>query len=138
MEEFKFFEHTADLKFQAYGKSLKEVFENSARALIHAIYSKAKKPKKKIILAHGKDLENLMYNFLEEFLFLLDAKEFVCADLKILKFDENKKTIKAEVYGDSVGNYQNKGVDHIKAITYNSMFIKKQKTKWTAQVVLDV
>ncbi len=33
MEKFKFLEHTADIKFQVFGKTLEEVFENTALAI---------------------------------------------------------------------------------------------------------
>ena len=36
--KFKFLAHTADRKFQAFGKTLEEVFENSALALFNIVY----------------------------------------------------------------------------------------------------
>ena len=41
-KKFEFLEHTADIKFRAFGKTLEEVFENSALA-VSSIYSKEKK-----------------------------------------------------------------------------------------------
>ena len=37
MKKFKFLEHTADMKFQSFGKTLEEAFENSAYALAETI-----------------------------------------------------------------------------------------------------
>ena len=31
--KYKFIEHTADIKFQAYGKTINEIFENSILAI---------------------------------------------------------------------------------------------------------
>jgi SHS2 domain-containing protein len=134
--EFKFLDHTADIKFQAFGNSLNEVFENSALALINSIFSGDVKPvKKKKIKVKGKDLESLMYNFLEEFLFLIDAKKFIPSKVKVI-IDEEGKKLEAELSGDSVGNYQ---IDTgVKAITYHDMFIQRIGKRWIAQVVLDV
>ena len=62
--KFKFLSHTADIKFRAFGNSLKEVFENSALALFNAIYSgKIKEEQKFKIKVQGHDLESLLYNF---------------------------------------------------------------------------
>jgi SHS2 domain-containing protein len=137
MKTFKFLPHTADIKFQAYGKSLKEVFKNSAEAVFNSMYSGKVKSKDKIIIKiKGNDLESLMYNFLEEFLFLIDSKNFFLSKIKIISLDEKKFELKAEIYGDNVKNYK---LNHdFKAVTYNEMFVKKIKGIWTAQVVMDI
>ena len=135
--KFKFLPHTADRKFQAFGKTLEKVFENSALALFNIIYDeKISENKKFKISVKGKDLENLMYNFLEEFLVLIDSKNFLPSKITNLKFDQKNLKIKAEVIGDDAENYNIS--EHVKAVTYNKMFIKKIKNNWTSQVVLDV
>lgn len=159
MQKFKFIPHTADIKFQAFGKTLKEVFENSALALFKIMNNnKIKETKKFKIQAKGDDFESLMYNFLEQFLILFDTKNFIPSKIKNLKLDgskgvshqpptrgakqerqdsgEKKLKINAEVFGDSAKNYEISM--SVKAITYNEMFIKKNKSNWISQVVLDV
>ena len=137
MEKFKFLEHTADVKFQAFGKNLEEVFENSALAMFKVMSDKKIKPLvKKKIKVNGKDLENLLYNFLEELIFLLDSKNFFLAKINKIKINEKKLTAEAEISGDNVEEYETK-LD-VKAITYNEMFVKKIGKDWVAQVVLDV
>ncbi len=137
--KFKFLEHTADIKFQAFGSNKEEVFENSALAMFNAMSHDIIKSRiKKKISVKGKDNESLLYNFLEELLILFDSEGFFLSKLKV-KIKENKeKKLEAEVYGDSAENY-NLRID-IKAVTYNEMFIKKDNktNKWVAQVVLDV
>ena len=135
--KFRFISHTADIKFQAFGNSLKEVFENSALALFNTIYSEKIREKKKIkINVQGHDLESLLYNFLEEMLVLIDSENFLPAKIKILNFNKKTFKIEAEILGDDAENYQISM--HVKAITYNEMFIKKIKNKFVAQVVLDI
>lgn len=136
-KRFEFLEHTADIKFRAFGKTIEEVFENSVLAIANIMYKGKVKEKKKLkIKIKGKDPENLLYNFLEEFLFLFDSKNFLLSDVKSIKINEKNLTAEAEVSGDDAKNYKiNIG---IKAITYNEMFVKKDKNKYTAQVVVDV
>ncbi len=133
---FKFLEHTADVKFRAFGKNTEEVFENSALALKEAICGKIKikEKKEKIINVEGKDPESLLYNFLEEILYFLDAEDFLIG--KVKKININKLKLKAVISGDKSSDY--KFTNSVKAVTYNEMFVKEQKGKWTAQVVLDV
>jgi len=170
MKKFKFLEHTADVKFQSYGKTLEEAFENSALALQEVMTKKIKiKPIiKKKIEVWGRDKEALLYNFLEEFLFLLDSENFVLSKINKISIITNNKTNKAskhkldlkvnkdndresskeqhnhnkeyklnvEVMGDKAGNY--KFTNDVKAVTYNSMFVKKEGKVYICQVVVDV
>ena len=137
MEKFKFLEHTADIKFQAFGKNIEEAFENSALAMFNSMFEgKVNKKKNFKINVKGKDFENLLYNFLEELLFLFDSERFFLASIENIKIDKENFKLNAEVFGDSAENYEIH-LD-IKAVTYNEMFVKKDKGGWTAQVVVDV
>lgn len=186
MKKFKFLPHTADIKFQAFGNSLEEVFENSALALANIISKNKIKPsQKKTIKANGNDIESLLVNFLEEFLFLFETKGFLLS--KINKLIITKKTVKSiinktndnsinkkttktndnlifsnntnnnnirgkvgsvqyyELICEAVGDVNKEKYEisnHVKAITYNEMFVKKisenGKNKWVCQVVVDV
>ena len=173
--KFRFLEHTADIKFQSFGKTLEEAFENAALALQEVITKgiKIKSIIKKKIEVEGKDKEALLYNFLEEFLFLLDAEDFLLSEIKSIKIigisinnkskkinnntnkliknkaeadEENNRSLynyklTAEITGDKASNY--KFTNNAKAITYNEMFVKKEKIgkgkfKYICQVVVDV
>lgn len=137
MKKFKFLEHTADVKFRAFGKTAEKVFENSALALKETIYDKkvAGKIIKKIKIK-GKDFESLLYNFLEEILYLLDAENFLISKINKIKIDKEKFKIEATISGDNSSDY--KFTNSVKAATYNEMFVKKDRGKWVSQVVLDV
>jgi len=137
MEKFKFLEHTADIKFQAFGKSIEEVFENSALAMFNAMYDGKVKEKKSFkINVKGKDFESLLYNFLEEVLYLLEAENFLSSKIENISIDKKKLTLKAIVKGDNASSYS--FTNPVTAITYNEMFVKQEKNKWIVQVVLDV
>ncbi len=134
--KFKFLPHTGDIKFIANGNSIKEIFENSALALFKALSEKKPKENKIVkVNVNGKDLENLMYNFLEEFLFLLDSENFIGSKIKKLKIDIKKLKIECEVSGDDAKSYK---ISHIKAVTYSEMVLEKKGKGWIAQIVLDV
>jgi SHS2 domain-containing protein len=135
MKKFEFLEHTADIKFQAFGESAEEVFSNSAGAMTTAMSDD--KIEEKIfhkIKVKAEDYEGLLYRFLEELLVLFDGENFIMAKVKKIKIEGME--LEAEVVGDDAKGYEIH--EHIKAITYSEMFVKKQKNKWTAQVVLDV
>ncbi len=136
MKNYEFLEHTADIKFRSFGKTLPEAFSNAALALGSIMSQQTNiTPKiKEIVEVTGEDYESLLYNFLEEFLFLFDSKGFILS--KINKINLSEKTLKAEVLGDKAENYNFS--NPVKAITYNEMFVKKINNSWVCQVVLDV
>ena len=135
--KYKFLEHTADMKFQAFGKNVEEVFENSALAMFNSMFEgKVKEKRTSKIKAKGKDFESLLYNFLEELLVLFDGEQFFLSKIQSLKIDKKTFKLEAEVIGDDASNYE-MNID-VKAITYHDMFVKKEKNGWIGQVVLDV
>jgi len=135
MKKFEFLKHTGDLKFQAHGKNLNEMFENCVLA-VSSVFSRGKKIKDlrmKKISVSGKDYESLLYEFIDEIIYLFDASGFVASRAEV-KIED--KTIHAEIYGDDTSNYDN--LDAIKAPTYSEMYVKKKNDTWECQVVLDV
>ncbi len=142
MGKYKFLEHTADVKFQAFGKTLDETFISAGNALNETIKDNigVLKKEKKSINVENKDLEGLLYDFLEEFLFLLDAEGFLTSEIQEVKInnDNNGESykLKAIILGDKAKNY--KFSNDVKAITYSEMEVKKGKEGWICQVVLDV
>jgi len=140
MAKFKFLEHTADAKFQAFGKTMEEAFSNAALAMFSIItdIKKIKKALKNEIKAEGSDLKSLLYNFLEELLFLIDTENFLLSSIKEISIKEINKKFKlnAVAVGDKANNYETHG--DIKAVTYNEMRIEENKDKVMVQVVLDL
>ena len=141
MKKFIFLEHTADIKFQAFGKSLDEVFKNCALATAKSMFpEKVKKKIVKKINVNGNDKESLLYNFLDEIVYLFDADNFLLSDIKSLKIIDFGKKLElfAEIIGDNSRSYKIK--EHIKSVTYSEMFVKYdfKNKKWAVQVVVDV
>jgi SHS2 domain-containing protein len=137
--KYKFLEHTADMKFAVQGKNLKAIFENSVLALSEFI-SKGEKINNATIKRFkisGRDYEELLYSFIDEIIYLLDAENFVPSKAEV-KLDQRKDKIvlKAIIFGDKTSNYKN--LEGIKSATYSEMYIKKKMGKWEAQVVVDI
>ena len=137
--KYKFLQHTADIKFQAFGDSTEKCFENAGYALLNIMCrQKIKSALKKRIIVRGNDFESLLYNFLEEFLFLLDSENFLLGEIKEIKINKkkNKYELIAEICGDKTSDYEMSA--NVKAITYHEMFVRQEKEKWVCQVVVDV
>jgi SHS2 domain-containing protein len=141
---YKFLEHTADVKILVEEKSLEDAFVSSALAVKEIILDyeklKIKSEKSRFLSIEGKDLGDLLYNFLEEFIYLLDAEGFILSEIESLEItkEKNKFSLDCHVIGDRAGNY--KFVNKVKAVTFNEMKVQEDKKtkKVIIQFVLDV
>jgi SHS2 domain-containing protein len=137
--KFEFLPHTADVKFRAYGKNLEEAFSNAALALTNVVTESKIEPKvSKTVEVESEDEKALLYDFLEQFLILLDTDSFLLSSVSEIKIVKNSTfKLKAEIKGDTdLSKYQTE--THIKAVTYQEMEIKKEKGKVMVQVILDL
>lgn len=135
---YKFREHIADVKFVVEEKDLEKTFIEASKALKESIVGKRKIRKEDLrkIEIKGASLENLLYLFLEEFLYLIDAEFFIFSSVKSIEINEKNKILVAEIYGDDSSKYN--FVNDVKAITYSEMKIEKTEKGFKASVVLDV
>ena len=86
---YEFLEHIADVKFKADGTSWEEMFSDAAGALNETIRGDIKilELDEKSFEVEGRDLEILLHNFLEEFVFLLDANDFLVSKIKFIRVE---------------------------------------------------
>ena len=136
-DEYEFFEHTGDAKFRAYGSTLEERFANAALAMFSLIVTtKDIKPAlEKEVEVEGKDIKQLLYNWLEEILFLLDADSFFFNSVKSIEIKQkgHSYVLNAILAGDTFKeDYLVYG--SVKAVTYAEMEIRKDYL----QVVVDI
>jgi SHS2 domain-containing protein len=142
--KYKFFDKTADAKFQAFGNSLEETFKNAQEAMISIMYNLEdligyeSDEKDREIIVEGENLENLLYSFLEEVIFLMNAEFFVGLVDKIQIIHRNDAyKLKAILHGTQAINLESHG--EIKAVTYNEMFVKHDESgRYVVQVVVDL
>lgn len=135
-----FLEHTADVKFQAIGNSLEECFNSSFQALKETICGDILilPTIEKEINIQATDKNNLIYKFLEEFLFLLDSESFLTSEIKTISINQENNSLTAKILGDKAQNYT--FTNDVKAVTYNDMSLEfnEKDQNWSAKVVLDV
>ena len=137
---FKFIEDIAiaDVAFEATGKNLKELFESAAKAAIESMADpKTVKSKiKKTFRKKAKDIDGLLFEFLEEIIYLKDKYAMVFRDVKV-KVDEKKMTVQAVITGDKIQPEKQELRQDVKAVTMHYYTVEKNRV-WKASVVLDV
>ncbi|HLE06534.1 MAG TPA: archease [Candidatus Nanoarchaeia archaeon] len=130
--KFEFFKHTADVMFKAYGKDLGECFSNAGIAFFEVITdTNSVKPLiSKSFSINSEDAKSLLYDFLEELLYLHETEHMVFSKFKVSIKDNS---LSAVVYGEKI-NKSHELRSMVKAVTYSNMVIDKK----FVQVVLDL
>jgi len=133
-QNFEFLDHTADIKIKVSGRALNDIFETTVLAIAQYCSGgeKIQSRKGKVINVKGEDNESLLYNFIDEILYLIDAEHFIPVKAKVTMRGFN---LQAELFGDETKNYK---LEHVKAATYAEMSILKIHNLWKAIFVLDV
>jgi len=142
MAEFEFLEHTADVKFRAFGKTMQECFSNSARALTDTLVDvRTVEPKLNIqVRLDSENYEKLLHRFLEEVLFQFQVEEFLACKAE-LKFGESASgwtELEGRIVGEKVDSARHAIKTDVKAITWNDFSLKKTREGWESSVLIDV
>lgn len=135
--KYKFLDDiTSDVVFEAYGKDLKEVFINAAEAVFEVVCQKELvKPKKKVVVkVEGDDVEDLMFNWLQELIGLVDTEEMFFSKFEIDSVSDTK--LKATVYGEEI--VPEKGETVVKSLTYYKYKFEKVSKGYKVTVSLDI
>ncbi|RLI95210.1 MAG: archease [Candidatus Altiarchaeales archaeon] len=139
-KKFEFLEHTADLEFIAYGDSLDECFENSARAIWNSIIdlNSVDKELKKEITINSDNLRELLHDFLSESLLIFETEGIVFGDFDVSIIHNHRYELSAVLYGEKFDPEKHLIRGDIKAVTYHKMLIREEGGRWSARVVCDV
>ena len=137
-EKIKYIEHPSDVGFEVYGDTLEELYANAAIAMYSLMtdIDEIEADVERAIELKAEDFQSLMFDWLDELIFLFDSESLV-----MKKFDIAVNETNFSICGNCKGGKYDPSTHVsgiiIKAVTYNMMQIKKNEV-WKARVVLDV
>ena len=138
---YKFFDHTADVLFEAEGKDLDELFEACGLATEETqvdLKDVEEKIKKEISLEKD-NIEMLLFDFLQELIFLKDAELLLFSSIKVSITEKNKKyRLKAVLKGEKLDQKKHELKVDVKAVTLHRFEVGKVGKGWFARVILDI
>jgi SHS2 domain-containing protein len=137
---FRVIEHPSDTGFEVTGSSLAELFTNAALVLSQLIWNleanrDGERLEEEITITAG-DLGELMVNFLQELLYLSDAKGLVCTGVRLTAISES--ALAARISGHRFEPEKDEAVLVVKAVTYHQLFVGTENGRWRARVLLDI
>ena len=146
--KYEYFDVTADIGFYAYGKSLEEAYENAGLAMFDVItdIGKVKKDEVEEFEIVSEDLVSLLYDYLEELLFLQDTELLFFSDFKVnIEKIEDKESSHLEnykltccAYGEEINWDVHDHKSEVKAITFHKMCVKEEEGIFKLRAILDL
>jgi len=144
MKRFEEIPHTADWSFRAFGKDLRELFENAAFAIFALEGGTSRDLERdaqarehanetaRVVAVSAMDYESLLVNWLTELLWLQESHHETYQRFHIETLSPT--ALRAQVFGTPMT-----GLDKIiKAVTYHNLKIAQTARGWEAVVVVDV
>lgn len=137
----KYLEHTADILFQAEAESLPELFVQCALAVEESQFdlNTVEINEEVEIKKENKQIDLLLFDFLDELLFYKDSEMLVLNKFKIdIIEDDNKFTLSCKAFGEKIDQEKHQPEIDVKAITMHEFKVEKHAEGWFAQVLLDI
>jgi len=129
---------TADLLVEATGETLGEAFANIVLGMFNMMtpLEGLSEREEFRLEAEGHDLESLLFNLIDEFLYLCDTEFLVPKTVRVSVDPERLKAV-AVCRGERFSAETHEVGIQIKAVTYHMMEIKKTSKGWKVRAVLD-
>ena len=139
---YKFFEDiaVADVAFEAYGKTLEEMFESAGLAVTNTMVKDLGTVESKIkkeFTVEADKIDMLLFNFLQEIVFYKDSEKLLLSKFK-LDVDEENLKVSCTAEGEELNMKKHDLTVDVKAITFHKFNVEKTDDGWKSQVILDI
>lgn len=133
---------TADVAFEAWGKTQEEMFTAASDATMNVMVrdlGTIASREKRIIELKDDDLELALFRYLQEFLYYKDAEQLLLRSSKVeLPVSEGYIHLRAEAVGEPLDPGKHDLVVDVKAVTMHQFSVTKTDGRWLARVILDI
>jgi len=135
VKRFEEVDHTADVGIRAYGKTLDELFENTAAGMFSLItdLDTVKPVGEYEVKLAAKDVKSLLFDYLSELLFLHETQKVLLSEFaaKVAGL-----AVDARARGERIDRKRHPLHLAVKAVTYHAMEVDPEKG--VAQVIFDI
>lgn len=137
MEKYRFIDDlTSDVMFDAFGRDLRELFENAAEAMFSVIcqLGRVGRGESREVEVRGRDERELLLNWLQELIALVDTEGMFFSGFEVREISPT--AMKATVRGEAAD--PGKGETVVKAVTYHKFSVERTRKGYRARVSLDI
>jgi len=133
---------TADVAFEAWGGTREEMFAAAADATMNVMVADLDTitiRTKRTIELQDDDIELLLFQFLQEFLFYKDAEQLLLRTEKLeIAVSEGKFHLRAEAVGETLDPGKHDLVVDVKVVTMHRFSVAESNDRYLASVILDI
>jgi SHS2 domain-containing protein len=132
---------TSDIAFEARGATLPDLFAAAAEALLAATLANPEAVEERVrerLVLSEPDLELLLLRFLNELVFLRDARGLLL-HARALAIEQNGEVrLAGELAGEPIDRARHRLEGDVKAATAHGLAVAREDGGWRASVTLDV
>jgi SHS2 domain-containing protein len=133
---YEYIDHTADLGIRVYGKTIKDLFNNIAKAIFETqIEGEIELIKEMNIELTSESQEDLFIDWCRELLYNFSVHGFIP---KTYELSMKNTTLTARLVGDTFDAQRHTVQLEIKNVTYHDFRIEKKGEYYHASVIFDV
>jgi SHS2 domain-containing protein len=140
MGSYRLIEHTADMGIEATADTPENLFAEAAYGLTEMVVGEQpeiRRVTEKRIEVDGGDRGELLVNFLNEVLFLIESESFLPADIEVEEASES--VARASLRGDTYEKGRHEVLEReVKSVTYHQLKVEKGEQGWEARVFVDL
>jgi len=130
---------SADFIFDAFGDDLEELFKNCAGACFFAMTDPETVAP---VIGYdidltGETLDDLLYNFMAELIYLKDSENIFCSRFEI-KISGDHKSLKGVVRGEPIDYNKHTIKTDVKAATYHDLHVREENGRYSVRMILDL
>lgn len=131
-------EHTADMGIAVEAATLPELFTEAARGLLLLLGGEpAAAPRTSLtVTVAGDDREELLVNWLNELLFLLETRHFYLA--AVTRLELGPGSLAADLRGELLDPDRHSFAREAKAATHHQLRLSEGPQGWSAQIYIDL
>ena len=136
---FRFLDHMSDVYVEAYGDTLEEAYAQAGLALFRTLIPEADGVEREMeVKVQGEDLQQLLYNWLEELLIRFELEGIVGTEIEVKKIEKTDTgyLLEAVVKGVNYDPGKHRTGTAVKAPTYALMEIDTEAKR--LRYVLDI
>lgn len=133
---------TADIAFEAWGKTLEETFIAAADATMNVMVENLlsiDNLERRMIEVSAEAVDMLLFEMLQELIFFKDADMLLLRLPAVTIEKENSYLIlTAEAFGEKIDPLKHELIVDVKAVTLHRLEVVQTENLWKAIVVLDI
>jgi SHS2 domain-containing protein len=135
---YEFFDHTADLGIRVRAADVNSLFADAAMGLFAAVVDgleTIRLTESIQVAIDGTDFDYLLFDWLRELLFRLDADHMLFGRFEVTVSDSG---LKATAWGEPMDPARHVLSHEVKAITYHGLGVERDGDDWIAEFIVDI